>query len=139
MPLSKLYFLELIILLSRVIKRQSQQVEQCENEYMKIAMKRIHSNYSTGVYISDLAKECKISERYLRKLFSVHLESTPQEYCNNLRLIKSVELLADRNIPIKDIAYRIGYSTPQYFSRKFKEEYGFSPQVYRKIIFESQD
>jgi AraC-like DNA-binding protein len=138
-PLSKLYFLELIILLSRVIKRQSQQVEQCENEYMKIAMKRIHSNYSTGVYISDLAKECKISERYLRKLFSVHLESTPQEYCNNLRLIKSVELLADRNIPIKDIAYRIGYSTPQYFSRKFKEEYGFSPQVYRKIIFESQD
>lgn len=138
-PLSKLYFLELIILLSRIINRQNQQMEQCENEYLKIAMNRIHSNYSTRIYISDLAGECKISERYLRKLFGIHLESSPQEYCNNLRINKSVELLADRNIPIKEIAYRVGYSTPQYFSRMFKEKYGFSPQIYRNILFESQN
>jgi len=137
-PLSKLYFLELIILLSRVISRQRRQLELCENEYLRIAVNRIHSNYSTGIYISDLAKECKISERYLRKLFGIHLESTPQEYCNNLRINKSVELLADRSIPIKEIAYRVGYSTPQYFSRMFKEKYGFSPKAYRKILFESQ-
>ena len=137
--LSKLYFLELIILLSRVISRQSQQLELCENEYLKIAMNRIHTNYSSGVYISDLAKECRISERYLRKLFRIHLESTPQEYCNNLRINKSVELLADRSIPIKEIAYRVGYSTPQYFSRMFKEKYGFSPKGYRNILFESQN
>lgn len=137
-PLSKLYFLELIILLSRIINRQSQQIEKLENEYLKIAMNRIHNNYSSVIYISDLAKECKISERYLRKLFGIHLESTPQEYCNNLRINKSIELLADRSIPIKEIAYRVGYSTPQYFSRMFKEKYGFSPRGYRKILFESQ-
>ncbi|MEN8118309.1 MAG: AraC family transcriptional regulator [Bacteroidota bacterium] len=39
---------------------------------------------------------------------------------------------------MKEIAYRVGYSTPQYFSRMFKQKYGFSPQVYRKILFESQ-
>lgn len=138
-PLSKLYFLELIILLSRIINRQSQQIEKLENEYLKIAMNRIHANYSSGIYISDVAKECKISERYLRKLFGIHLESTPQEYCNNLRINKSVELLADRSIPIKEIAYRVGYSTPQYFSRMFKEKYGFSPKAYRNILFESQN
>lgn len=136
--LSKFYFFELIILLSRVINRQKQYQEQCENEYLKIAMNRIHTGYSSAIYVSELAKECNISERYLRKLFVSHLESTPQEYCNNLRINKSVELLADRTIPIKEIAYRVGYSTPQYFSRMFKEKYGFSPQVYRKILFESQ-
>ena len=134
--LSSLYFLELIILLSRVINRQENRLGTSENEYLKIAMNRIHSNYHSGIYISDLAKTCKISERYLRKLFEVHLESTPQEYCNNLRINKSVELLADRTIPIKEIAYRVGYSTPQYFSRMFKEKYGFSPQVFRRILSE---
>jgi len=136
-PLSKIYFLELIILLSRIIARQNQRQKQCDNEYLKTAMNRIHTNYSSGIYISELAKECKISERYLRKLFVNYLESTPQEYLNNLRINKSVELLADRNIPVKEIAYRVGYSTPQYFSRMFSAKYGFSPQVYRKILFES--
>lgn len=136
--LSKLYFIELIILLSRIISRQNQQLKLSENEYLKIAMSRMHSNYNTGISITNLAKECKISERYLRKLFSIHLESTPQVYCNNLRINKATELLADRSIPIKEIAYRVGYSTPQYFSRMFKEKYGFSPQAYRKILFESQ-
>ena len=136
-PLSKLYLLELIILHSRVINRQSQRIEQCKNEYLKIAMNRIHSNYSTGIYISELAKECNISERYLRKLFGIHFESAPQEYCNNLRINKSVELLADRNILIKEIAYRAGYFTPQYFSRMFKLKYGSSPQEFRRILFET--
>lgn len=137
--LSNLYFWELIILLSRIINRQNQTIEQYENEYLKIAMNRIHSSYNTIISISELAKECKISERYLRKLFGIHLESTPQEYCNNLRINKSVELLADRSIPIKEIAYRVGYSTPQYFSRMFKTKYGFSPRTYRNILFESQN
>ena len=135
--LSRLYFLELIILLSRIINRKNQGLGESENEYLKIAMNRIHSGYHSGIYISDLAKECKISERYLRKLFETHLESTPQEYCNNLRINKSVELLAERTIPLKEIAYRVGYSTPQYFSRMFKEKYGFSPQVFRRILAES--
>uniref|UniRef100_UPI003217DD10 AraC family transcriptional regulator n=1 Tax=uncultured Draconibacterium sp. TaxID=1573823 RepID=UPI003217DD10 len=133
--LSELYLLELIYLLSRVVSRQNQPIGSSENEYLKVAMSRIHSNYSTGVSVSDLARECKISERYLRTLFNKYLESTPQEYCNNLRVNKSIELLADRHIPIKEIAYRVGYSTPQYFSRMFKEKYGFSPQTYRKILF----
>ena len=137
-PLSKLYFLELIILLSRYINRQLAVAGQLENEYLKKAMGIIHANYCTGFSVSEIANECSISTRYVRKLFNAHLESTPQEYCNNLKIKKAIELLADRNIPVKEIAYTVGYSTPQYFSRTFKEKYGFSPQTYRKILFESQ-
>ncbi len=135
--LSKLYFLELILLLSRYNYRQLATTKQQENEYVVKAMNIIHANYNTVFSVSNLAKTCNISDRYLRKLFHIHLESTPQEYCNNLRIKKSVDLLADRNIPIKEIAYSVGYSTPQYFSRMFKDKYGFSPQTYRKILFES--
>ncbi len=134
--LSKLYFLELILLLSRYNYRQLIITKQQENEYVTKAMNIIHANYNTGFSVSNLAKECNISDRYLRKLFQIHLESTPQVYCNNLRINKAIELLADRSIPIKEIAYSVGYSTPQYFSRLIKSKYGFSPQTYRKILFE---
>jgi AraC-like DNA-binding protein/mannose-6-phosphate isomerase-like protein (cupin superfamily) len=136
-PLSKLYFLELIILLSRYINRQITITGKMENEYLKKAMGIIHANYCSGFSISEIAKECNISTRYLRKLFEINLESTPLEYCNNLKIKKATELLADRIIPIKEIAYTVGYSTPQYFSRAFKVKYGFSPQTYRNILFKS--
>lgn len=135
--ISKLYFFELIILLSRYINRQSASVKNLENEYLQKAMNKIHANYCGDFSVGQLAKECKVSDRYLRKLFRFYLESTPQEYCNNLKIRKATELLADRNIPVKEIAYSIGYSTPQYFSRMFKGKYGFSPQTYRRILFTS--
>jgi len=137
-PLSKLYFIELIILLSRFINRQIVTEGNLENEYVSKAMKIIHANYCTGFSVSEIAKACNISSRYLQKLFNKYLESTPQEYGNNLKIRKAIELLADRNIPVKEIAYTLGYSTPQYFSRLFKLKYGFSPQTYRKILFEDK-
>lgn len=135
--LSKLYFFELIILLSRYINRQLTSLKNLENEHLKKAMNKIHTNYCNDFSVAQLAKECKVSDRYLRKLFRFYLESTPQEYCNNLKIRKATELLADRNVPVMEIAYSVGYSTPQYFSRMFKEKYGFSPQTYRKILFTS--
>ena len=137
-PLSKLYFIELIILLSRYINRQIIAEGNIENEHVSKAMKIIHANYCTGFSVSEIAKACNISSRYLQKLFNKYLESTPQEYGNNLKIRKAIELLADRNIPVKEIAYTLGYSTPQYFSRLFKLKYGFSPQTYRKILFEDK-
>jgi len=137
-PLSKLYFIELIILLSRYINRQIIAEGNIENEYVSKAMKIIHANYWTGFSVSEIAKACNIPSRYLQKLFNKYLESTPQEYGNNLKIRKAIELLADRNIAVKEIAYSLGYSTPQYFSRLFKLKYGFSPQTYRKILFEDK-
>lgn len=135
--LGRLYFLELIILLSRYLNRHIPVTGQKEKEHIVKAMNFIHTNYCSGFSVSALAKECNVSDRYLRKIFGIHLESTPQEYCNNLKIKKAVELLADRNIPINEIAWMVGCSTPQYFSRMFKKKYGFSPQTYRKILFGS--
>jgi AraC-like DNA-binding protein/mannose-6-phosphate isomerase-like protein (cupin superfamily) len=132
--LTKLYFLELIILLSRHISNNQKFTGHIENACIKKAMKLIHSNYCYSLSTSQIAGACSVTPRYLRKLFNTWVESSPKEYCTNLRMKKAVELLANQNISIKEIAFNVGYSTPQYFSRAFKEKYGFSPQTYRKIL-----
>jgi AraC-like DNA-binding protein len=106
-----------------------------ENKCLKQAVELIHKGYCLEIKIKNVADECRVSERYVRKLFKKHLESTPQEYCNKLKITKAVELLSNRGITIKDIAYSAGYSTPQYFCRVFKKAYGFTPQKYRDILF----
>lgn len=133
--LNKLYFWELAILLSRNIDKMLKLPGGIENKCLKQAVELIHKGYCSGIKVKNVADECGVSERYVRKLFEKHLGSTPQEYCNNFKITKAVELLSTRGITIKDIAYSAGYSTPQYFCRVFKKAYGFTPQKYRDILF----
>ena len=132
--LNKLYFWELDILLSRYVKKISDGDIAFENNCIDQAVEIIHKEYYSEIKINRIAVQCGVSERYLRKLFKKFMKSTPQDYCNNLRIGKAVELLSNRRIPVKEIAYSVGYSTPQYFCRVFKKAYGLTPQKYRNIF-----
>jgi AraC-like DNA-binding protein/mannose-6-phosphate isomerase-like protein (cupin superfamily) len=135
--LSQLYFIELIILLSRHLNSTGMAGGDLENEYLARAINLIHANFCSALSVDQIARECGITTRYLHKLFYKYLETSPRKYCNNIKIRKSLEMLADQTIPIKEIAYGIGCSTPQYFSRMFREQYNISPQEYRKIIIGS--
>jgi len=50
-----------------------------------------------------------------------------------VRIRKARELLLRPELNISEVAYRLGFSDPLYFSKYFKKEVGMSPQQYRKI------
>jgi signal transduction histidine kinase/ligand-binding sensor domain-containing protein/CheY-like chemotaxis protein/AraC-like DNA-binding protein len=58
---------------------------------------------------------------------------TPNNFILNIRLKSAANLLTTGNdLNISDITYRLGFSTPRYFSKCFKELFGLSPLHYRK-------
>ncbi len=58
---------------------------------------------------------------------------TPNEFILNTRLKKAAALLlSDQELNVSDITYRLGFSTPRYFSKCFKDLFGISPLNYRK-------
>jgi signal transduction histidine kinase/ligand-binding sensor domain-containing protein/DNA-binding response OmpR family regulator len=58
---------------------------------------------------------------------------TPNEFILNIRLKKAAFWLANSpEYNITDITYMLGFSTPKYFSKCFKEQFGVSPSAYRK-------
>lgn len=58
---------------------------------------------------------------------------TPNDYLRKFRMDKAVELLlADDQINISEVAYRVGINDPMYFSRSFKAVYGISPLKYQQ-------
>ena len=59
---------------------------------------------------------------------------TPNDFIQNIRLKHAAMLLkTEHELNISDITYRLGFSTPRYFSKCFKELFGISPLHYRKL------
>ncbi|MDE6860038.1 MAG: substrate-binding domain-containing protein [Duncaniella sp.] len=59
---------------------------------------------------------------------------TPVELVRNLRLKRSRDLLITTQKSISEIAYEVGFSTPAYFTRCYKEAYGETPSELRERI-----
>ena len=58
---------------------------------------------------------------------------TPNDFILNVRLKKAAQWLTNNpEYNISDITYMLGFSSPKYFSKCFKEQFGVSPSVYRK-------
>lgn len=59
---------------------------------------------------------------------------TPNDYILQMKLNKSLVLLAEHNLTIGEIGYQLGFSSPAYFSKCFKKQYGMTPADYRKKL-----
>ncbi|MDR0749590.1 MAG: helix-turn-helix domain-containing protein [Tannerellaceae bacterium] len=58
---------------------------------------------------------------------------TPNDYLLHLKMNKSRRLLSENNDQtIAEVAYRLGFSSPAYFSKCFKKQFGITPQEYRR-------
>lgn len=102
-------------------------------------MKYIQEHYYESIQIEELAKEWSISSRYIRKYFLEEIGMSCSEYITVMRINKAKELLWETQKSITDIALEIGYGTPQYFCRTFKNEVGMSPSVYRSSWRENKN
>lgn len=66
-----------------------------------------------------------------RKLFKEYTGMSPALYQQDLRLQRAKELLSTTRLTIKEIAYRLCFESPDYFSSKFKAKVGYKPSDYR--------
>lgn len=78
----------------------------------------------------NLAKMCKVSEVYFRRLFTKQFKMTPHKYIVELRIAKAKQLLADGVLKTGAVAEECGFSNPYHFCRVFKEKTGVTPSQY---------
>ena len=117
-------FLQQIILDNRPLPPQT-------SALIKQAVAYIQENYMENFSRSDLANNLAVNENYLTRIFRQELGLTPWEYLLRYRVTQGKELLRNSHESIANIATRVGFDDPAYFSRVFRRYFAQSPSMYR--------
>lgn len=93
----------------------------------------VADNLAEAPTISCLAKLFGLSRRHLSREFRRTTGETLCGYVERMRLSEAQRLLAGTSVPLKEVAARLGYSTPSAFSVAFRRSMDISPSDYRML------
>lgn len=93
-------------------------------------MKQHLEQHATAASLAALAN---LSESHYRSLFKRQIGYAPMDYFVRLRMHKACQLLDTTSMNVKEIAAKVGYEDPLYFSRVFKAVVEVTPTQYRLI------
>ena len=83
------------------------------------------------ISLDEVASAMKMNASYLSALFSQTTGVTFHRFLEEARLSKAKELLRDARNRVGEVAYAVGYGSPDVFRHAFKAHEGLSPEVWR--------
>jgi len=106
-----------------VSKRGREIIQQVENF--------IAENYQDyELTVEKIAEGIFLDSSYVRRVVSRQLGCTVSSLLSIYRMKKAKELLKDTNFSVSEIAEKVGYGEPGYFSRCFRKYYGITPREF---------
>lgn len=94
----------------------------------------MHARLSEDISLDELAAEAQLSPYHFARMFKQSFGVPPRVYFTQLRMEKACELLALTDLPITNIAFKVGYSSSQVLSRVFFKCQQMSPSDYRRAV-----
>lgn len=81
----------------------------------------------SGLNVEDLGKEMGLSRVQLYRKIKSLTNYSPNELLRIARLKKAASLLASSDMTVAEIGYEVGFSSPSYFAKCYKDQFGESP------------
>jgi AraC-like DNA-binding protein len=78
-----------------------------------------------------VSERVSLHPRYLSQLFKEETGVNFVDYINRRRLEAAAQLIKTSDLNVEQIAGSVGFNTPAYFIKKFKEAYGVTPKTYK--------
>ncbi len=107
------------------------------NEVILDVKKYIDENISSDLSLNNIADQVHFSPKYISKIFKDETGDNLSGYINTVRLIKAASLLSETDLSIEKVSAAVGFSSSQYFIRKFKEKYFMTPKEYKVSLLRS--
>ena len=97
-------------------------------------MKNEHCYRDRNLTIESLAERLSTNRTYLSKAINQQSGKSFSQYINSYRIDAARHMLsdADNDIQIKELAYALGFSTPETFSASFRKAVGIVPSKFRE-------
>lgn len=122
-------FLNRIRGLIRVIKKY--ELHQSESIVRKTCQ-YITDHLENDINLELIAKEVHVSKDYLGKLFKQKTSTNFNDYLTKIKMEYAKHLLGTGQYKNYEVSEKLGYSSPDYFCRLFKNYTGYTPLQFRK-------
>lgn len=125
------------MLMTRLIRNykvENPNILKKKKKQLKISsiLSYISTYYAMNLTTADIAGKFYLSEYYFCHFFKDETGMSPVTYINKVRAEKAAVLLKSTNLPISEVAMRVGFNDSNYFSKIFKKYMGITPSGYRK-------
>lgn len=118
------------------IEADRKQVAEKERPFMDIVMEVMEKNYDNSEFgVQELADEMRMNRSVLSKMLNAEAGQPTAQFIRNYRLDIAKKMITENvaNRNITEIAYRVGFNDPKYFTRCFTKQYGESPSAFKDL------
>lgn len=92
----------------------------------------IRRHYMEDVQVDQMAARLYISPGYLSMVFKKEVGENIKQYIRNVRMTKAEELLTVTQMSVREIGEHTGFKNTSYFAKCFRQQFGDSPESYRR-------
>ena len=114
-----------------VVTRRSTDVLAIEDRHLARAVRFIREHACEGITVEDVLEHVPLSRSVFERRFAQLFGHTPKAEIVRARLDRIKQLLAETEMPLKQIALKVGFEHPEYLNVIFKERTGQTPGQYR--------
>jgi AraC-like DNA-binding protein len=113
------------------VKASDVKITSLDEKLIQRAIKCVEDNISdTAFSVETLSHELGMSRVHLYKKLLALTGKSPIEFIRVIRLQQAAQLLEKSQLTVSEVAYKVGFNNPKYFTKYFKEEYKMLPSAY---------
>ena len=102
-----------------------------------LCMDYVYHHLHQKITTETLAEHAKLNPNYLSSLFKKETGQTISQYITEQRMIAARNMLLYSDTSIAEISFILSFNTQSYFTKVFRQTYGFTPKEYRKRFYRS--
>ncbi|MFD9484562.1 GlxA family transcriptional regulator [Streptomyces sp. NPDC059991] len=106
--------------------------EDCQDERLSEVLAWARAHLHEPLPVAELARRALMSKRSFARRFTAATGTTPHAWLRGLRLSSAEELLETTELPVEEIARRVGYGSAAVLREQFVRRRGVPPRSYRR-------
>ena len=99
-----------------------------DKDFIEKVLNYINNNIDDpDLSVEVLASKLNLSRSQFYRKIKALTNQTANEFLRNIRIERAKQIIENGNTNISEVCYKVGFSTPSYFTKCFKEHFGILP------------
>ncbi len=104
------------------------------SERLDDVLKYISNNYANDISLQDVSDVACMTTNSFCRFFKKMTNKSYVQFLNEVRIRNASRLLAQDDLPVSDVCYKVGYNSITNFNKQFKQIMGVTPNNFRNSL-----